>query len=56
LLQYRRRKEQKGDMLPDFFIGIHAAVAGYRLISRNKGRFSTYFLGVDWSCPSQPTD
>lgn len=50
-LQYRRRKGQKGNVLPDFFIGAHAAVAGYRLISRDKGRFSTYFPSVDLILP-----
>lgn len=50
-LQYRRRKGQKGNVLPDFFIGAHAAVAGYRLISRDKGRFSTYFPNIDLILP-----
>jgi predicted nucleic acid-binding protein len=50
-LQYRRRKGQKGNVLPDFFIGAHAAVAGYRLISRDKGRFSTYFPNVNLILP-----
>ena len=46
-LQYKRRKGEKNNVLPDFFIGAHAAVAGYKLISRDKGRFSTYFPSVD---------
>ncbi len=50
-LQYRRRKGQKGNVLPDFFIGAHAAVAGYRLLSRDKGRFSTYFPNIDLILP-----
>lgn len=50
-LQYRRRQGQKGNVLPDFFIGAHAAVAGYRLISRDKGRFSTYFPSVNLILP-----
>jgi predicted nucleic acid-binding protein len=54
-LQYRRRKGQKGNVLPDFFIGAHAAVAGYRLISRDKGRFSTYFPSVDLILPESTT-
>jgi predicted nucleic acid-binding protein len=41
-LQYKKRKgEKEGNVLPDFFIGAHAAVSGYSLISRDKGRFST---------------
>lgn len=50
-LQYRRRQGRKGNVLPDFFIGAHAAVAGYRLVSRDNGRFSTYFPSVDLILP-----
>jgi predicted nucleic acid-binding protein len=50
-LQYRRHQGQKGNVLPDFFIGAHAAVVGYRLISRDKGRFSTYFPSVNLILP-----
>jgi predicted nucleic acid-binding protein len=50
-LQYKRRKGKKGNVLPDFFIGAHAAVSGYQLISRDKGRFSTYFPSVDLIIP-----
>lgn len=50
-LQYRKRQGGKSNVLPDFFIGAHAAVMGYRLISRDKGRFSTYFPRVDLIIP-----
>lgn len=50
-LQYRKRQGQKSNVLPDFMIGAHAAVANYRLISRDKGRFSTYFPSVDVITP-----
>jgi len=50
-LQYKRRKGEKSNVLPDFFIGAHAAVSGYPLISRDKGRFSTYFPGVELIIP-----
>jgi len=50
-LQYNRRKGEKGNVLPDFFIGAHAAVSGYPLVSRDKGRFSTYFPGVELIIP-----
>ncbi len=50
-LQYRRNKGQKGNVLPDFFIGAHAAVEKYLLITRDKGRFSTYFPSVDIIIP-----
>ncbi len=50
-LQYKKRKGEKGNVLPDFFIGAHAAVSGYSLMSRDKGRFSTYFPGVELIIP-----
>lgn len=51
-LQYRKRQGQKSNVLPDFFIGAHAAVAGYKLITRDKGRFSTYFPKVELIIPA----
>lgn len=43
LLAYRRRGGEKRSPLPDFFIGAHAAVAGYRLLTRDAARYRTYF-------------
>jgi predicted nucleic acid-binding protein len=42
-LHYRRRGGTKRSPLPDFFIGAHAAVAGYRLLTRDEARYRTYF-------------
>ncbi len=48
-LRYRRSKGSKGskgsksNVLPDFFIGAHAAIEDHPLITRDKGRFATYF-------------
>lgn len=42
-LIYRRRGGTKRLPLPDFFIGAHAAVAGYRLLTRDAIRYRTYF-------------
>jgi predicted nucleic acid-binding protein len=50
-LQYKQRKGGKSNVLPDFFIGAHAAVAGYRLITRDRGRFNTYFPSVELIMP-----
>jgi len=50
-LQYKKRKGGQTNVLPDFFIGAHAAVAGYQLITRDKGRFSTYFPSIELIMP-----
>jgi predicted nucleic acid-binding protein len=42
-LAYRRRGGEKRSPLPDFFIGAHASVAGYMLLTRDAARYRTYF-------------
>jgi predicted nucleic acid-binding protein len=41
--EYRRRGGEKRSPLPDFYVGAHAAVAGYRLLTRDASRYRTYF-------------
>jgi predicted nucleic acid-binding protein len=50
-LHYKKRKGVKTNVLPDFFIGAHAAVSGFQLITRDKGRFSSYFPTVQLIMP-----
>ena len=42
-LAYRQHGGTKRSPLPDFFIGAHAAVSGYQLLTRDVARYRTYF-------------
>jgi predicted nucleic acid-binding protein len=50
-LAYRRRGGKKTPTLPDFYIGAHAALAGYRLLTRDVARYQTYFPGLEILVP-----
>ncbi len=41
--QYRRRGGKRTGVLPDFFIGAHAAVASLTLLTRDARRYRQYF-------------
>lgn len=49
--QYRRRGDTKGNVLADFFIGAHAAVAGWPILTRDGRRYQSYFPTVNLVMP-----
>ena len=50
-LRYRRRGGTKSQVLPDFFIGAHAAVNGWPLLTRDAARYRSYFSGLSVLAP-----
>ena len=42
-LKYRQRRGTRTGVLPDFFVGAHAAIAGIPLLTRDARRYRTYF-------------
>lgn len=50
-LNYRRKKGRKHSTLPDFYIGAHAIVSTFGLITRDISRFQTYFPDLQLISP-----
>ena len=46
-VEYRRRGGRRTSPLADFYIGAHAAVRGYQLLTRDVARYQTF-------CPTVP--
>lgn len=49
---YRQRGGGRASILPDFFIGAHAAVLRMPLLTRDAARYRTYFPTVEIIAPS----
>jgi predicted nucleic acid-binding protein len=45
-LRYRRSRGTKRSVLPDFYIGAHAAVMQWPVLTRDVGRYRSYFPTV----------
>lgn len=50
-LAYRRRGGTRRAPLPDFYIGAHALVAGFRLLTRDPRRYRAYFPRLELIAP-----
>lgn len=50
-LTYRNRGGRRRSPLPDFYIGAHAAVRRYRLLTRDSTRYRAYFPSVELITP-----
>jgi predicted nucleic acid-binding protein len=48
---YRQRGGTRTGVLPDFFIGAHAVSMGWALLTRDAGRYRTYFPDIELICP-----
>lgn len=50
-LSYRKKSGPRTSTLPDFFIGAHAAVRDYALLTRDSRRFRAHFPTLDLIAP-----
>jgi len=51
-LDYRRRQGAKQGVLPDFYIGAQAAVNAWPILTRDVGRYRSYFPTVRLVAPA----
>ena len=52
--KYRKRGGVKNNVLADFFIGAHAAVAGCPILTRDIQRYRGYFPSLEVIAPEAP--
>lgn len=52
--KYRKQKGARTGVLPDFFIGAHAAVAELPLLTRDTRRYASYFPTLKLISPPRP--
>ena len=50
-LDYRRRQGARTSVLPDFYIGAHAAVCRWPILTRDTRRYRSYFPSVKLIAP-----
>ncbi|MFZ5485101.1 MAG: type II toxin-antitoxin system VapC family toxin [Pseudomonadota bacterium] len=52
-VRYRRLGGTKSNVLGDFFIGAHAAVSGFAVLTRDSRRYAAYFPSVTLITPTR---
>ena len=50
-MRYRQSGGGKRSPMPGFYIGAHAAVAGYQLLTRDASRYRTHFPKLELIVP-----
>lgn len=53
-MRYRRAGGVRTGVLPDFFIGAHAAMMGVPLLTRDARKYRTYFPTLELISPANP--
>jgi predicted nucleic acid-binding protein len=54
-VRYRRQGGKKENVLADFFIGAHAAVSRFPVLTRDTRRYASYFANVTLIAPEAKT-
>ena len=49
--QIQQNVGTKTEVLQDFFIGAHAVAEHFKLLTRDSGRYKTYFPTIKMICP-----